>query len=120
MKPIINKTEFGSITISNELYDHDVIIRLNGKVEKRKKKLSKKQFGTSHIISVEEAKFIYEEGAGELIIGTGQTGFVELSEEAQVLFKEKNCSVRLMPTPKAVNEWNSTKETLIGMFHVTC
>ena len=43
MKPIINGTAFGSITIAGQLYEHDVIIRLNGKVEKRRKKLSKKK-----------------------------------------------------------------------------
>jgi hypothetical protein len=46
----IDGTSFGSITITGEKYEHDVTIRLNGKVEKRKKKLSKELFGTSHII----------------------------------------------------------------------
>jgi len=58
----IDSTEFGGITIDGKTYEHDVIIRLSGKVEKRKKKLSKEQYGTSHIISKEEAKFIYEGG----------------------------------------------------------
>ena len=40
MKPTINNTEFGSITIDKEVYDHDVIISLDGQVKKRKKELS--------------------------------------------------------------------------------
>jgi len=40
MKPVINKTEFGSITVDEERYDHDIMITLDGKVKKRKKKLS--------------------------------------------------------------------------------
>ncbi len=39
MRPAIEGTEFGSITISGERYDHDVVIRLSGEVKKRKKKL---------------------------------------------------------------------------------
>ena len=41
MKPRIDDTKFGSITIESTVAEHDVIIRLNGQVEKRKKKLSK-------------------------------------------------------------------------------
>ena len=37
MKPHIDSTSFGSITIDGEKYDHDVMIRLFGKVKKRKK-----------------------------------------------------------------------------------
>ncbi|MFW5754721.1 MAG: hypothetical protein ACOCV9_07945, partial [Marinilabiliaceae bacterium] len=78
----IDGTNFGNITINGKTYEHDVVINLQGEVSKRKKKLSKEKFGTSHKISSEEAEHIYQEGARDLIIGTGQTGFVELSEEA--------------------------------------
>jgi hypothetical protein len=44
----IEGTTFGSITIDGKSYEHDVIIRLSGEVLKRKKKLSKKYYGTSH------------------------------------------------------------------------
>jgi hypothetical protein len=52
MKPKIDKTKIGTITISGTKYDHDVIIRLDAHVEKRKKKLSKALYGTSHIYFV--------------------------------------------------------------------
>ena len=32
----INATTFGAITINGKTYDHDVIIRLSGAVEKRR------------------------------------------------------------------------------------
>ena len=120
MKPHIDGTEFGSITIAGERYEHDVIIRLSGKVKKRKKKLSKEKYGTSHTISLEEAEHIFENGADVLIIGTGQSGCVELSEEAAGFFRRNGCSVRLLPTPQAVAAWNDAKGAVIGMFHVTC
>jgi hypothetical protein len=49
----IDATEFGAITINGKTYDHDVIIRLSGAVEKRRKRLSKEMYGTSHILSKE-------------------------------------------------------------------
>jgi len=50
MKPNIDQTSFGSITIEGKAFEYDVLIRLNGEIEKRKKKLSKAIYGTSHIL----------------------------------------------------------------------
>jgi hypothetical protein len=120
MKPKIDGTRFGSITISGEVVDHDVLIRQDGKVKKRKKKLSKAKYGTSHKVSVEEAKYIYEEAAERLIVGTGHNGMLDLSQEAAEFFREKECSVKLLPTPRAVKAWNTAHGRVIAMFHVTC
>lgn len=120
MKPKINSTSFGSITIGGKTFNHDILIRLNRQVEKRRKKLSKKLYGTSHKISLEEAKYIYEKGAEKLIMGTGQTGYVELSKKAEKYFRKKDCKVKLLPTPKAIKIWNKSKGQTIAMFHVTC
>lgn len=54
----IEGTSFGNITIDGKTYDHDVVIRLDGNIVKRKKKLSKKLYGTSHMVSKDEAKFV--------------------------------------------------------------
>jgi len=120
MKPKINSTSFGSITVKRKMFENDILIRLDGQVKKRRKKLSKKLYGTSHKISLAEAKYIYEKGAGKLIIGTGQTGYVELSKKAQKFFKEKDLKTKLLPTPKAIKLWNKDKGRVIAMFHVTC
>ena len=53
----IDGTTFGSITIDGKTYDHDVIVRLSDKVEKRKKKLSKRVYGSSHTVSEDEAAY---------------------------------------------------------------
>ncbi len=120
MKPEINQTKFGSITIAGKIFEHDVIIRLDGSVKKRKKKLSKEIFGTSHIISLAEAEHVYEDGARWIIIGTGQSGMAKLSVEADKFFQQKGCQVTLLPTPQAIRCWNETEEAGIGLFHVTC
>lgn len=120
MKPLIDGTKFGSITIAGEKYKFDVLIRLNGQIEKRKKKLSKKIYGTSHILSLKEANYIYETGTEGIIFGSGQYGEATLSEEAADFFNSKGCEVILMPTPKAIKAWNKATGSMIGLFHVTC
>lgn len=118
----IDSTEFGSITVDGITYSHDILIRLSGEVVKRKKKLSKKYYGTSHIISRDEAEFIYEKGCDTLVVGAGQGGNVTLSPEAEEFFRHHDCRVILQPTPEAIESYNKTKRKagIIGLFHVTC
>ena len=120
MRPEIDATTFGSITIEGKTFEHDVLIRLNGEIEKRKKKLSKAIYGTSHVVSLDEAKFVYEKGTKRLIVGSGQDGNVELSNEAADYFERKHCKVDLSPTPRAIGTWNKAEGDVIGLFHVTC
>jgi hypothetical protein len=120
MKPTIGHTEFGSITVEGESFDHDIVIRLDGQVKKRKKKLSKDIYGTSHILSLPEAEAIFEPGAQHVIVGSGQSGVLRLSDEALAFFRSKHCQVQIFPTPQAIQHWNETKGARIGVFHVTC
>ena len=120
MKPRIDSTEFGSIMIDGTAFEHDVVIRPNGDVKKRKKKLSKAVHGTSHVVSADEARHVYKKGAERLILGSGQHGCVALSEEAAGYFRQKGCRVDVSPTLEAVRAWNDAKGAVIGLFHVTC
>ena len=99
MEPRIDRTQFGSVTIDGETITHDVIIRLGGRVEKRKKKLSKAVYGTSHTISLAEAEYVYQKGAERLLIGAGQHGRVGLSEQAAAYLARNRCQVELLSTP---------------------
>ena len=120
MRPKIDSTSFGSITVEGIKFEYDILIRRDGNVEKREKMLSKELYGTSHILSLEEARHIYESGIEKLIIGTGQTGFVELSNEAEAFFRENKCEVELLPTPEAIESWNRAEGKFVSMFHITC
>jgi hypothetical protein len=116
----IDGTAFGSITIGGKTYEHDVVIRLDDGVVKRKKKLSKQVYGTSHTVSEDEARFVYEKGCKELVFGTGQYGQAALSPEAAAFFKDKGCKVVAQPTPDAIETFNACKKPKVGLFHVTC
>ena len=116
----IENTAFGTTTIDGKTYEHDVLIRLSGEIVKRKKKLSKKYFGTSHVLSKEEAKSVFERGCNQLVVGSGQTGNVRLSREPEAYFEKKDCKVPLQPTPDAIRAFNKSHANKIGLFHVTC
>ena len=116
----INETNFGSIQIEGITFNHDVIIGLDGVVKKRKKKLSKAIYGTSHKVSLDEARYVCETGVRQLIIGCGQYGALYLSHKAELFFQEKSIKVEIYPTPEAIQIWNNTEGKTIGLFHVTC
>jgi hypothetical protein len=120
VKPKIDRTKFGSITIEGRDFDFDIVIGIGGKVTKRKKKLSKEIYGTSHILSLPEIKHIFKKEAQHLIIGSGQSGMVKLSDEAKKYLQGKGCQVELLPTPQAIKAWNRAKGQAIGLFHITC
>jgi hypothetical protein len=120
MVPIINDSSFGSISVDGVVYDHDIIINLEGKVKKRKKKLSKAVYGTSHTISLDEAKYVFQEGSDGIIVGSGQYGVAVLSQEATGFLEQNNCKVVLLPTPDAIKKWNRAEGKWIALFHITC
>jgi len=91
MKPEIIGTRFGGITFNERgnsvEYQRDVLVGLDGKVRKRKKKLSKQVYGTSHTVSLAEAEHIHEDGSEWLLVGTGMFGMLNLSDEAVDFFR---------------------------------
>jgi hypothetical protein len=119
-RPFINDTSFGSITVEEEEFRHDIFITLNGKIKKRKKKLSKEIYGTSHTISLAEIEHLFEEETEGILIGSGQYGVAVLSEEAADYLREKRCEVIVLPTPQAILKWQGLKGKWIGLFHITC
>lgn len=120
MRPKIEDTWFGSITIEGKRYEHDVVIGLKGKIHKRNKQLSKAVHGTSHTLSLIEIKDLYRDNARRLIIGAGQEGQVQLAPEAAAFLDKRGCKVDLAPTPAAIKLWNEAEGKTLGLFHVTC
>lgn len=120
MKPYINSTTFNMIDVDDDLYNFDILIRLNGEVVKRNKKLSKEALGTGHMISLAEAKYSFEEGAEVFIIGSGQEGILDIAEDAEVFIRSNNCEIIRTLTPRAIDIYNKEKRKVIGLFHITC
>jgi hypothetical protein len=121
-KPHIDGTAFGSITIEGDVFEHDVVIAASGTVKKRGKELSRRVYGTSHTISLEEVERLLEQGeqADRLIVGSGQYGRAELSPEAAAYAERRGCHVLVLPTPEAIDAWNGAEGVPAGLFHLTC
>jgi hypothetical protein len=64
MKPKINKTKFGSITIAGE-YGKTSSSPYN---EWKSAKKAVKEVSASHVVSLAEAEYVYEDGAARIVI----------------------------------------------------
>ena len=74
----------------------------------------------TRLLSKDEAKFVFEKGCEQLIVGSGQIGNVRLSPEAEAYFAKKNCNFLLRLTPEAIHVFDRSTAKKIGLFHVTC
>jgi len=118
--PIIDAIEFGSVTVGGEELAHDIHIRRDGKVRKRRKSRLRKTYGTSHLVDAEELEQVTKGGPDLLIIGGGFQGMIRLSDDAKQFLVSCGLDWRLLPTPKAVQLYNSTPGPKALLLHVTC
>jgi hypothetical protein len=109
---IINSTSFGSITINNKTYDHDVWIFADKTIEKRNR---------NHEFTLEEFNIITKDNPEILIIGTGQNGVVTIAKDVIKAAEEKNIELFYDITPNAIKKFNELRDNKIAAaFHTTC
>lgn len=118
MKPHVDATSFGRITIEGRTYDHDVVIAPSGQIANRWTTLPNP--AGSHRVTEEDARRLLELGAGRLIIGTGQHGVLKLSPDAKAYLDQEACPVTLAPTPRAIELYNQAEAPVTALFHLTC
>lgn len=112
---MIDAYHFGSITINGKTYNHDVEVRWTDEILSWWRK-------ESHIIDVEDVKRPVAANPQTIIIGTGESGVAQVTEEAQNFIKEKGIELLIDKTEEAIKTFNVIKEQkkIIGLFHLTC
>lgn len=117
---MIDRVEFGRIWVDGVEYTHDIVVYPSGKIEERKKWLSKGKHGTSHKLDPEELREYLKEDFDILVIGTGIYGFLNLIPESRALVRDRRVIEK--PTPEAIKLFNELKKEkrVLGVFHITC
>lgn len=120
---MIEEYKFGSITISGKTYTEDVEVRWTDEVLKWWRK-------EGHIVDVEDVKRAIGESPDIIIIGTGESGTVKITEEAKKEIQSKGIKLIIDLTEQATKTFNIRKEEseeeegeqekVIGLFHLTC
>lgn len=109
----INSSTYGSITIDNVTYNHDVYIFASGKVEQR-------EYG--HTFTKEQVEHVLKENPEAVVIGKGTSGMASLSNDARSLLQEKKIEIIEADTPAIKDKFNQLSEAkrVAAIVHVTC
>jgi len=118
--PAIDEVAFGSVTVGGEALEHDIYIRADGSLRRRKKKRARKDYGTSHVLGPRELKRALKGNPKLLIIGVGFDRMVRLADEGAEFLRERGVRWELVPTPDAVAAWNEAEGPKALVMHVTC
>ena len=117
----INSTSFGSITINNKKYGQVLIV---GKiVEERDEKQLYKLFNTTHQIGDWEVEKLLSNQPEVIIIGSGQSGVLEVSPEVKGKLTTGEARLKILITPEAIAEFNKIYKEgkkVNALIHTTC
>jgi len=111
---MIDHYEFGSITIDGKRYDHDVII-FKGEIRYWRRE-------TSHNVLIKDIESLAKEGPKTIIFGTGASGVMKVSGEAENYLAEKGIKVLKLRTGDAYKKFNdlSSDASIAAALHLTC
>ena len=118
--PEITRVGYGEITVGRETYSRDIYIAVSGKVKKRDDSLAKQLYGSSHVVGPKELEQVCTGGPEVLLIGAGKSNKVELTEEARRFLEQRSIKCEILPTVKAVESYNKSKQRKAALMHVTC
>ena len=119
MKPTINTSKRGVISIQNTPINFDFYINPEGKILKRKKSESSHDPSSYQLLTLHEAGELYDPLINEMIIGYDDRNKIKLSNEATDFFEEKKCKIKLLPLKDAIKYWNRYEGHAVGLFHIT-
>jgi len=114
------KSEFGWVKIDGILYEKDIIVHSNGKISKRKKKLSKdlKALYGHTPLSERELDFLENEKPEIVFVGTGHEASLPITPEALVILQKYNTVIE--PTPEVIKKINDEERKFTAIIHITC
>ena len=118
--PQIGETLFGEISVGKKTLGNDVVIRVDGKVKKRKKAAVKERLGTSHVVDVEELQRICRGGPEVVFIGSGHQGQMALNAESELYLSQRRIRLEVARTPDLAQAYNACSDRKVALIHVTC
>lgn len=116
----IGDASFGEIAVGKKTHANDIIIRVDGKVKKRKKDAVKERHGTSHVVDAKELSRVCRGGPEIVFVGTGHQGQMALSEEAELFLSQRRIRLHVASTSELAEAYNGCSDRKAALIHVTC
>ena len=116
---MIKSFKFGEMVISDTTRDlvfNDDVFVIGTRVEKWIR-------DSSHNVILKDVEKAVEEKPEVIVIGTGETGLMSVSEEVKDFIASKSIQLIVHRTNDAVDEFNrllGMGKKVVGLFHLTC
>lgn len=116
----IEDCQFGSIIIDGKKYCQ-VLMVSNEVLERDEEKLNR-LFSTTHHIGDWETAMLITDKPEYIIVGTGQSGAMEVDPDTEHQLKELSAKLIIKPTPEAIKQYNqlSQEHRVNALIHTTC
>ena len=72
------------------------------------------------MVGPKELEKVCKGGPEVLFIGAGKSNKVELTDEARRFLDQRSITCEILPTVKAVESYNKSKQRKAALMHVTC
>ena len=118
--PKIGDVAFGEISVGKKTHAGDIVIRVDGKVKKRKKDVVKERHGTSHVVDAKEIGRVCRGGPEVVFVATGHQGQTAVNEEAETFLRQRRIRLEVKTTPELADAYNACKDRKAALIHVTC
>jgi len=113
---MINSYQFGQIEIDGKKYFKDLILFSDGRILFWQRK-------EGHYLTEDDLKGVSLENMEALVIGTGASGIMRVSDDLISNLKKKGVKIFVLKTKEATqkfNEFLEQKRKAMGAFHLTC
>lgn len=118
--PKIGEAVFGEIAVGKKTHEADILIRVDGKVKKRKKAAVKERYGTSHVVDAKELARVCRGGPEVVFVGTGHQGQLALNDDAEAYLSQRRIRLEVTSTPELADAYNACDDRKAALIHVTC
>ena len=116
--PTVEWVAEGEVRINGERHVDDIVIREDGSLRKRRKKLSRRVFGTDSRVSIPELEWVCKGMPQALVIGIGATGKLQIGAEARDWLAIRGIRLVAEPSPNAVAEYRAMRGPRALLLHV--
>jgi len=107
---------FGCITFNHTQYRYDIFITLQGVARERPQRRS------NHLLEASELRQYLEPGTKKLVVGTGESGVMDVADDARELLKARGIILIEAPSGEAIHAYNREKDksVVMAVIHSTC
>jgi glucokinase len=118
--PPIRQWRYGRVAVGGTVYDHDVYIRVDGKVKARKKCPPGTKGRVCHAVGLAELRKVCKGGPEALFVATGRGGRAAVTREGAEFLRSEAIELHALPTPRAIAAYNQSRRRKAILLHVTC